>query len=298
MPEYPLDPHVVHSFDAEPVYVEGSRQDQALIQDRGAVFGATRWDVKRSSLLTYEAEVDLTSLSQTCAILFDTDFVSHHYAISPDGDTADTFQYAFYLDELIGEGFPHRDFEETSGQIPFPPYVTGWDGGQSDNVYTVHDALPPEEPDQDCAATDFPPDKFFVLDGLEHTNAPCYYYFRPPFPETFRVSVTVALTLPNELRPDFPTDIAPAEELSPGFWQYPVGGGHGPASSQADTTYAHVERVEWDVHRLDVLQFFCGEVEIGPGPFGVVWHPRGGGAVRSIPTIGRQGPVPAPIVPG
>lgn len=299
MPEYLLDPHVVHAFDALPVYVEGSRVDQALVQDSGPAFGATRYDVFRSSRLTYEAEVDLSGLSQTCVVLLDTVFLAHHYSQGSGGEVQHMTVEFFLDDESIGAGLPPHDWVPTSGQVPFPPYVTEWDGTQQDNTYRVHDALAPEVPDASCATVDFFPfpDKYFIRDGLVHFHAPCYYYFRPPFPQTFRITVTGFLDMPNERRGTLPTDIAPLEQTSPDHWRYPVGGGYGPASSEADTTYAHVERFDWEDHRLEVLQFFCGEVAIAPGPSGVVWHPQGGGAVRSIPTIGRQGPAPEPIVP-
>lgn len=306
MSEVQLDPYVLHQFSAEPVYVEGSRVDSVFYQDLGPEFVADRYNVDRQSLQMYEATVELTGLHPDAPILCDAAYF------------ADLFEYRshaglrvyteFYLDDRLTDAgadqFPSET--PTSGEVPIPPYSNPYDGSTQVRVrYELHPALQPEDPDPQYLNQEFPftLGPYFTLDSLAHVNHPYYFYIYPPLPATFTVRVIAVLSLPHERRANPPTDVGPFETLPGNFgFQYPVGGEtgpgidvgqYGPPSTEADTTYAHVERVDWPTHRLDVLQFGNlippGEVFVGPGPRGVVHSRQVPGRRTVAESIAAQG---------
>lgn len=276
MPEIQFDPYVLHQFSAEPVYVEGSRVDSVLVQDTGTP-GPERYLVFRDSLQTYEATVELTGLNPNAPILCDAVYIANLFEWTPHAH--DRLFTSFYLDDrLAAFGTGSVVETSTSGEVPVPPYTTAYDGStQAFASYALHPALPSEDPDEQYLNQEFPftDGPYFVRDSIPHINHPYYFYIYPPLPETFTVQVVAGIALPGELRADIPTDVGPFELVSPGHYEYPAGDDeYGTPSSQADTTYAQVERVEWPTHRLDVFQFGNlippGEVFASEGPRGVI----------------------------
>lgn len=286
MPEVQLDPYVLHQFSAEPVYVEGSRVESVFVQDTGTVGAADRYLVDRQSLQTYEATIELTGLHPNAPILCDAVYPADLFEERPH--TAERVYTEFYLDDrLTDSGIPPFPSETpTSGEVPIPPYPTDYDGSTQVRVrYSQHPALQPEDPDPQYLNSEFPftNGPYFNLDTVAHANHPYYFYIYPPLPATFTVRVIAVLVLPREYRFNIPTDVGPFQEIAPDHFQYPVGGAtgpgvepgqYGPPSTEADTTYAHVERVDWPTHRLDVYQFGNlippGEVFASEGPRGVI----------------------------
>lgn len=278
MPEIQFDPYVLHQYLGEPVYVEGSRLDHVTVQDLGPASGDQRYNVDRQSQLTYEATIELTGLNPNAPILCDAAYIAYLFEYGPH--TNDRLTTDFYLDDRLA-GFGTGSIVETptSGEVPIPPYDTSYDGSTQVFVsYTLHPALPSEDPDEQYLNTEFPiiNGPYFIRDGIVHANHPYYFYIYPPLPTTFTVRIVAVLALPHERRGSFPTDVGPFTNPSPGTYQYPSDNlnDYGTPGPEADTTYAHVERVEWPTHRLDVFQFGNlippGEVFASEGPRGVI----------------------------
>lgn len=295
MSEVQLDPYVLHQFDAEPVYVEDSRVDQVFVQDNGLEFPpAERYDVDRQSQLTYEATVELTGLDPTTPILCDAAYLAYLFEHSED-QLSQLANHSFYLDDrLVVIDIGSRVIVPVSGEVAQPPYVTPDDGsGQVRNEFSFHPALEPEDPDFQYQNLEFPYflGPYFVLDGADHPNHPYYFYIYPPLPTTFTVRVTVIMILPREVRGSFPTDVGPFDGGGGFGYQYPAGDdSYGPASTEADTTYAMTSRIEWPKARLDVYQF--GNF-IPPGE--VIAGPRRSGVVRSRRVPGKRMTAENPI---